>query len=249
MTVEPITKPRKPSNDACPHVVRAINLVTAELAGDGIDKTRKNQQQGYAFRGIDEVLNALARILADQQLVIVPHITSREITERQTKQGGALFSVTVTADYTFISAVDGSERTVGPFYGEAMDSADKATNKAMSAAYKYMAIQTFCIPTKGDNDADNSTHEVAPAAGGDSPAQPPPRQQPSSASAKRDGTWERFTDKLNSLVDAGDIDDLERWWKDAKTQSAVDAMPSNWIEQAHEAYEKAQEQLLKAGAR
>jgi len=42
-----------------------------------------------------------------------------------------------------------------------MDSGDKATNKAMSAAYKYMAFQTFAIPTEGDNDADAHTHEVA----------------------------------------------------------------------------------------
>ena len=41
-----------------------------------------------------------------------------------------------------------------------MDSGDKATNKAMSAAYKYAALQTFCIPTEGDNDADATTHEV-----------------------------------------------------------------------------------------
>ena len=46
-------------------------------------------------------------------------------------------------------------------YGEAMDSGDKATNKAMSAAYKYAAMQAFCIPTEGDNDADATTHEVA----------------------------------------------------------------------------------------
>lgn len=41
-----------------------------------------------------------------------------------------------------------------------MDSGDKATNKAMSAAYKYAAMQAFCIPTEGDNDADATTHEV-----------------------------------------------------------------------------------------
>ena len=44
-----------------------------------------------------------------------------------------------------------------------MDSGDKATNKAMSAAYKYMAFQTFAIPTQGDNDADGQTHEVMSA--------------------------------------------------------------------------------------
>ena len=166
--VETITKPKpaKAGVETAPHVIIAMNAVTAELAGEGISKSRANQQQGYKFRGIDEVLNALSRIIADNKLVIIPHVQSREVTERQTKSGGALFSVVVNVTYTFVSAVDGTRETVGPFDGEALDSADKATNKAMSAAYKYMAIQTFCIPTEGDNDADATTHEVAPAAGG-----------------------------------------------------------------------------------
>ena len=45
-------------------------------------------------------------------------------------------------------------------YGEAMDSGDKGTNKAMSAAFKYACMQAFCIPTEGDNDSENQTHEV-----------------------------------------------------------------------------------------
>lgn len=232
MTVEHIAKPRatKAANESAPHVIVAMNAVTSELAGEGISKSRANQQQGYKFRGIDEVLNALARIIADNKLVIIPHVQSREITERQTKSGGALFSVVVNVAYTFVSAVDGSREPIGPFDGEAMDSADKATNKAMSAAYKYMAIQTFCIPTEGDNDADATTHEVAP--------------RPSSASAKRDGVWERFTEKLDGFTD---IDALEKWWTSAQTQKAIDGMPGTWPEQAHEAYEKKQEALLNAG--
>jgi hypothetical protein len=62
-----------------------------------------------------------------------------------------------------VAAEDGSKHTVVTV-GEAMDSGDKASNKAMSAAYKYAAFQTFCIPTEGDNDADSTTHEVAAAA-------------------------------------------------------------------------------------
>jgi len=34
----------------------------------------------------------------------------------------------------------------------------------MSAAYKYAAFMTFAIPTEGDNDADATTHDVAPRA-------------------------------------------------------------------------------------
>ena len=142
-------------------VYSAIASVTAAMAKEGIAKGRRNQQQGYSFRGIDDVYNALSPMLAENKLCILPRIISRDLVERQTSKGGALFYVTVEAEFDFVSAEDGSKHTVRTF-GEAMDSADKATNKAMSAAYKYAAMQTFCIPTEGDNDADSTTHEVAP---------------------------------------------------------------------------------------
>jgi hypothetical protein len=142
-------------------VYQAINAVQAELAATGISKDRRNQQQGYNFRGIDDVYNALAPMLAKHHLCILPRILSRECTERQTQKGGALFYVVVEAEFDLIASEDGTKHTIRT-YGEAMDSADKATNKAMSAAYKYAAMQAFAIPTEGDNDADAVTHDVAP---------------------------------------------------------------------------------------
>lgn len=146
------------------NVYQLIASVAAEVAQEGISKSRKNQQQGYQFRGIDDVYNALAPILAKHGLVILPRCISRTVAERQARGGGVLFSVVVEAEFDFVSSFDGSRHTVKT-YGEAMDSADKATNKAMSAAYKYAAFQAFCIPTEGDNDADSTTHQVeAPSA-------------------------------------------------------------------------------------
>lgn len=142
-------------------VYEAISKVSEEIARDGISKTRKNAQQGYQFRGIDDVYNAIAPLLPKHGLVIIPKTISREVTERQAKNGTALFYVVVECEFTFVSTVDGSMHTAKT-YGEAMDSGDKATNKAMSAAYKYMAMQVFCIPTEGDNDTENTTHIVAP---------------------------------------------------------------------------------------
>ena len=145
-------------------VYRAVSNVSAALASEGIGKTRKNVQQGYAFRGIDDVMNALAPLLVEHGVLIVPRMFSRECDERQTKSGGAMFSVVVGAEFDFISVADGSAFTART-YGEAMDTGDKATNKAMAVAYKYAAFQTFCIPTEGggDTDADAVTHEeVAP---------------------------------------------------------------------------------------
>lgn len=150
-------------------VYKAINAVQSDLAQTGITKDRRNQQQGYSFRGIDDVFNALSPLLAKHGLCILPRVVSRECIERQTMKGGTLFYVTVGVEFDFVCAEDGSIHMVKTF-GEAMDSADKATNKAMSAAYKYAAFQAFAIPTEGDNDADSHTPDVKPAR----PAKPQP---------------------------------------------------------------------------
>ena len=141
-------------------VYKAISNVTADLSKIGISKSSKNTSQGYAFRGIDAVYGALSPLLSKHGLVILPRVTNRDVIERQNKSGTALFYVTLTVEFDFVAASDGSKHTVITV-GEAMDSGDKASNKAMSAAYKYACLQTFCIPTEGDNDADATTHEVA----------------------------------------------------------------------------------------
>jgi hypothetical protein len=142
-----------------PLVYTAMNNVSDALSV-GIAKNSQNQQQRYKFRGIDDVLNHLSPQLAKNKLVITPTAKERTVTERSTKNGGILFYVTLLIDYVFTSVEDGSQHVV-TVYGEAMDSADKATNKALSAAYKYAMIQAFCIPVEGMHDADSVTLEVS----------------------------------------------------------------------------------------
>lgn len=145
---------------AVPLVYAAIVGVIRDIGAEGIAKDRKNQAQGYNFRGIDDVYNALSPILAKNNLCMLPRVKSRTMHEGQTKSGGTMFYVTCEVDFDLVCATDGSTHTITAF-GEAMDSADKATNKAMSAAYKYAAMQAFAIPTEGDNDADAHTPEPA----------------------------------------------------------------------------------------
>lgn len=142
------------------NILKSINAVQLALSKEGIGKDRKNQAQGYNFRGIDDMYNVMSPLLAANNIVILPSYSDRQVVERETKNGTALFYTTLRGDFTFRSAEDGSEVKVTT-YGEAMDSGDKATNKAMSAALKYAFMQTFTIPTEGDNDSENQTHEVA----------------------------------------------------------------------------------------
>lgn len=260
MSVEPITKSRKPSNDATPRIYTAIASVMAEMGKEGIGKDRRNEQQGYKFRGIDDVYNALAPMLARHDLIVIPKVLSREQVERKNSKGNALFYVTCQVEFTLICSLDGSSVQCVT-YGEAMDSADKATNKAMSAAYKYMAMQTFCIPTEGDNDADATTHEVVPAAGGErNPLrEPQPRQQRRSNVVVNPKTgkpidtenarnqrpeWDRFTDKVQGFVEARDADGLKLWFASDEIAEYV----AGWVfnEQAHEHFESALDVIAKA---
>ena len=164
-----------------PNVYQLISSVSAELAETGISKGRQNLSQNYMFRGIDDVYNELAPILSKHGLVILPRFVKRESQPITTAKGGTLFFVTVEAEFDFVSAHDGTRHVVRTF-GEAMDAGDKATNKAMSAAYKYACFQTFCIPTEGDHDSENQTHAVQPEAA-TAPVTDPRPAPPARASA------------------------------------------------------------------
>lgn len=142
------------------HVYVAISAITGIMAGEGISKSRKNEQQGYKFRGIDDVYAALSRHLSEQKLCILPRVVERSTVERPTKSGGVSTYTTLTVEFDLVSAVDGSTHTIRTV-GEAMDTADKSSNKAQSAAMKYACLLAFQIPTEGDNDTENHHHEKA----------------------------------------------------------------------------------------
>lgn len=141
-------------------VIAAISGVMHDISQVGIGKNRQNNEQKYSFRGIDDVLNALSPLFVRHKLVIIPVVESRELVQSTTSKGNPLWKVTVKVNY-HIYAEDGSS-LVATTYGEAMDSADKATNKALSAAYKYLAIQLFAIPVEGQPDADFDTPQSVP---------------------------------------------------------------------------------------
>lgn len=138
-------------------VAKAIVSVMEKIGA--IKKGKTNEKQGYRFRGIDDVLNHLQPALVEAGLMILPSVVSKEVTERETKSGGSQIHIICEVSYKMV-AKDGSSLDVGPFLGEAMDVGDKACNKAMATAYKYMAFQTFCIPVEELKDSDSDSPEA-----------------------------------------------------------------------------------------
>jgi len=122
-----------------------------------IGKGRKNTMQNYTFRGIDDMYNVLNKHLSDNGIFFASEIVSEKREERVTKSGGNLIYTILRIKWT-VYAEDGSNITTETV-GEAMDSADKSSNKAMSASYKYAMMQLFCIPIDEPKDTENDTHE------------------------------------------------------------------------------------------
>ena len=131
-------------------IYEAIPRIMAEVGA--IEKGRKNQQQGYAFRGIDDAYAAFQPLFAKYGVFVMPTVTQSTREERQNKSGGVLLYTTLTVKHTFY-ADDGSSLECVTV-GEAMDSGDKSSNKAMSAAMKYALLEVFCVPTEDDNDTE-----------------------------------------------------------------------------------------------
>jgi hypothetical protein len=147
-------------------IFKAIPAILADV--EAIGKNRTNKQQGFAFRGIDDVMNTLHPLFAKHKVFPTCEVSEVTRSERETKSGGTMFVVTLKAKYT-LHAEDGSN-VCTEAAGEAMDSADKATNKALSSCYKYAMFQLLCIPTEAV-DADAETPEpVRPAASKPAPA-------------------------------------------------------------------------------
>lgn len=140
------------------NIFETISAVMSEIGAIG--KHQKNQQQGFMFRGIDAVMNAINPALVKYKLFIVPEVLEQSREERTTARGGVLIYSVCKIKYTFY-AEDGSNISA-TVIGEGMDSGDKATNKAMSIAFKYACFQVFCIPTEEMVDPDATCHTPEP---------------------------------------------------------------------------------------
>lgn len=123
-----------------------------------IGKNDMNKQQGFKYRSIDAVMNALNPAMIKNKIFCTPEILEQIREERKTRSGGNSIYSICKIRYRFF-AVDGSY-VDAIVMGEGMDSGDKASNKALSAGFKYACFQTFCIPTEElMSDSDRDTPE------------------------------------------------------------------------------------------
>ena len=177
---------------APPMIHKALATVNKSIKAIGKDRT--NQQQGFKFRGIDDVMNELHSLFAANEIIILQTVNEVTVTERTNQRGTALFYVRINVTYHFTHS-DGSHADI-TVYGEAMDSGDKATTKAMSIALKYALLQMFLIPTEEEKDRD----AVAPGVTAKLPA-------------SNVETSPEFTKAIEMIDAADNTDHLKQIWE------------------------------------
>lgn len=177
-----------------PPVQEAIRRVMTDIGHIGVDKSDYNQQQRYSFRGIDAFVQALSPILSRHGVICVPRVLDRLHEVHPTSSGGRQIMVFLTVEWRiygprgdYIEAV-----TVG----QAFDSGDKAANKAMSAAFKYLLGQLFAVPNIGWSEQDAESPTI-----GEGYAQPKQQQPP----ANGDGQAE-LVERVKTLAKAQNLD-------------------------------------------
>lgn len=149
MAVEELVRPLK--------IYALISKVMADVGA--IAKSGTNELDNYAFRKIDDVYNKLQPILAKHGVFFVPSVTESSEDKFQSEDGQSWVRVKLTVNYRIYcddgSSIDSIVR------GEAIDNSDKATNKALTAAFKYLLIQVFCIAVQGLPDADKDSPSLS----------------------------------------------------------------------------------------
>lgn len=167
-------------------IFQLIPAIMGEI--DAVGKNKKNQVQGFMYRGIDDVMNAINPALVKYKVFIVPEVLEQSREERKTNKGTPLLYSICKIKFKFC-AEDGS-CVEAITIGEGMDSGDKATNKAMAIAFKYACFQIFCIPTEEMKDPDSDSHQIKPKGSGEEPNQ-----------NKEQSNQQMIEDAANTIID------------------------------------------------
>lgn len=164
-----------------PKVVRPVKAVPtppaniyermAQVTGamERLAKEGMNQQQGYKFVRIEDVVDALRPHLHKAGLFLQWDTVGYELHETKTAKGYPAWLCKLVTRLT-IYAKDGDMLDCGQTFAMAIDSGDKAVTKAETSARKYSLIKAFNLSTGDDLEDDANDKDPggkkAPAKGG-----------------------------------------------------------------------------------
>lgn len=208
-------------------VYEAWNEVMRDV--QAIRKDSRNAQQGFNFRGIDAVMNAVGPALRDHGVTIIPNSVEAKHRDFTTAKGTVMHEAIVTVGYSVIGP-DGQGFT-GQSVGEAADAGDKATSKAMSVAYRTFLLQALTIPTDEPDPDETITDRGTPD---------PYAEQGWDSAEQREAQFGALAARAKALSDDNPAkDSLRSWLKsngiNPKTLTSDQA--NSWLASLEEAEE------------
>ena len=138
-----------------PTIYELIGHVLTEMPAVPKNGTAPQSQGGYRFRGIEDTVEALKPLFAKHGVFLLPEVVEWRPSERVIGSGKTMYCMTLRVRFTFYGPAGDSVSAVT--IGEGTDMGDKATQKAMTAAFKYCLFETFLV---GDSAADSEAHDV-----------------------------------------------------------------------------------------
>lgn len=136
-----------------------INAILAVMRDvEAVAKREKNVQQGFNFRGIDAVINAVGPAFRKHGLIVLPQVEESISSTMPLSNGKSANRIQLRVTYRFIG--EAGDEIATTVVSEAFDQGDKATAKAMSVALRTALLQVLCLPTD-DRDPDHDVYETA----------------------------------------------------------------------------------------
>lgn len=197
---------------------KIFQVLPVVMAGIGaIAKNGNNTHQNYRFRSIDDMYNKIQPVLAENKLFFVPQLL--ESKEEIFDNGNGKRSIRVSAKVKYTIYADDGSSIESVTQGEAIDTSDKATNKALTAAFKYMLIQVFCIAITNQDDAD----KISPPIGAKAP--PPKPSIPSVFNDDNLGEYvcnvgRKYKGKKLKDIDSFELNNFLTWLKNSAGNDA-----------------------------
>lgn len=171
-------------------VHEAIAAVLADLPAIAKNGQAPGNMGGYAFRRVEDITAALKPLFAKHGVLCLPNVMNRIESQRPTAKGGVMFCVDLEICFRFVGP-QGDELAAN-VWGQGTDSGDKATQKAVTSAFKTMLSVVFCI---SDSESDAEAHDVPETV---QPARPAPAAP----------------DRVEAFVAAVTENDLTEWVKE-----------------------------------
>lgn len=190
VSTAPPVAPAEPVPVIRPAAIYGLLIEAKKLVG-GVPKSGQfgdpnKDTVAYNFRGVDQVVNAVAPVFADLGILgPSPEVVWSEHSVLEHQKSGNrgdyiqyAYRHLVRVRYSFIAASDGSCHSCVT-EGEAIDYSDKGTAKAMSVALRVAILQALTLPTT-DADPDAERPEI---------------NKPSGALAEPEPTWDEEDNK------------------------------------------------------